>query len=58
LAALLERARRVLDTRREGLDELQGLVKEIEDAIAESRTDDQAQLTDDLLGLLYDLEDE
>ncbi len=58
LAALLERARRVLDTRREGLDELQGLVSEIEDAIAESRTDDQAQLTDDLLGLLYDLEDE
>jgi len=58
LAALLERARRVLDTRREGLDELQGLVAEIEDAIAEGRTDDQAQLTDDLLDLLYDLEDE
>ena len=48
----------LLDTSREGLDELQGLVAEIEDAIAESRTDDQAQLTDDLLGLLYDLEDE
>jgi len=58
LAALLERARRVLDTHREGLDELQGLVEEIEDALAESRTDDQAQLTDDLLDLLYDLEDE
>ena len=58
LAALLERARRVLDTRREGLDELQGLVTEIEDAIAQGRTDDQVQLTDDLLDLLYDLEDE
>jgi len=58
LTALLERARRMLDTRREGLDELQGLVEEIEDAVAQGRTDDQAQLTDDLLNLLYDLEDE
>ncbi len=58
LAALLERARRVLDTHREGLDELQGLVGEIEDAIAEDRTDDQERLTDVLLDVLYDLEDE
>jgi molecular chaperone DnaK len=58
LAALLERARRMLDAKRDGIDELQELVKEIEDAIADGRTDDQAQLTDDLLDLLYELDEE
>ncbi len=58
LAALLARARQVLDSKRQGVEDLQDLVKEIQDAIEEGRAEDQEELADELLGLLYDLEEE
>jgi molecular chaperone DnaK len=58
LAALLARARQVLDSKRQGVEELQDLVEEIQDAVQEGRTEDQEELADELLDLLYDLEEE
>jgi molecular chaperone DnaK len=58
LAALLARARQVLDSKRQGVEDLQDLVKEIQDAIEGGRTENQEYLTDELLDLLYDLEEE
>ena len=58
LAALLARARHVLDSKRQGLEQLQELVEEIETAIEEDHAEDQADLTDELLDQLYDLEEE
>ncbi len=58
LAALLARAHRVLDTRREGVEALQGAVARAEEAVAEGRAREQPQLADELLDALYELEEE
>ncbi len=57
VAALLARARRTLDSEREGLDRLQSVVAELEDAVREGRTEAQELLADELIDLLYELEE-
>jgi molecular chaperone DnaK len=57
LTALLARARQMLDSKRQGVEDLQDLVEEIQAAIEGGNTEDQAELADELLDLLYDLEE-
>jgi molecular chaperone DnaK len=54
-AALLARARRTLDEQGEGLERLEVVVAELEQAMREGRVDDEKELTDELTDLLYEL---
>ena len=58
LAALLRRADGVLQGRHQGAEKLRSLVERIQNAIAEGRMEDQQDLADELLDVLYDLEEE
>jgi molecular chaperone DnaK len=55
---LLGRARRLLEQRRSDLNELAGIVANLEAARREGRDEDVQQLNDELLDALYELEDE
>jgi len=55
---LLARAKAVLRKRESNVEELARLVAELEAARAEGRTDDASALAEQLLDVLYDLEDE
>lgn len=55
--ALLARAQRVLASEREGLDRLQSVVAELEEAVRKGRTAYQEVLVDELVDLLYELEE-
>ena len=55
--ALLAKARRILQSERDDLDRLQSVTTELEDAIREGRTEDQELLEEELVDLLYDLEE-
>ena len=57
LAALLERARQTLVGQQEGLEQLQEVVGELEAAIREGRAEEQEELADELVDLLYELEE-
>jgi molecular chaperone DnaK len=55
---LLARARHVLETQRENVDELSQLVADLTAAKREGRGDEAAELSEQLLDLLYELEDD
>jgi molecular chaperone DnaK len=57
VAALLARARRMLSERGEGLDRLEEVVEELEEAVRDGHMDRREQLTDELTDLLYELEE-
>ncbi|NJM40133.1 MAG: Hsp70 family protein [Anaerolineae bacterium] len=57
LVALLFRARQVLATRRQGATRIQTLVDQIESQIKEGQVDSVGQLSDELLDVLYDLDE-
>ncbi len=58
LTALLTRARQLLASRHQGLEDLEDLVGEIEESIQAGNSEEQQDLADELLDVLYDLEEE
>jgi molecular chaperone DnaK len=56
-AALLARARRALTERGEGLERIEQVVAELEDAVSEENADEQERLTEELTELLYEMDE-
>jgi molecular chaperone DnaK len=56
-AALLARARRALAERGEGLERIEQVVAELEDAVSEENADEQERLTEELTELLYEMDE-
>ncbi|MBI4671933.1 MAG: Hsp70 family protein [Chloroflexi bacterium] len=58
LEVLMSRARRLMEEREAGVERLNQVMQDLEDAIQEGRAEEQATLTEELTDLLYELDEE